>query len=242
MRCFGEAPLTELQQCAHDFTWQDVETCVDPSLCLADEGRCLPLGCTPNQVRCVGDSLQRCASDLTSFVTETKCAPGTCDPTIGGCGARCSSGSYRCNDVHLEQCVDGRWQHLSKCLSRELCDPSPGNPTCREPECGGSLGEQRCSNSSLYRCGDRSSWDFEKACPNQDKCDVGVPLPTNNPSEVEGFGPGACFQCVPGALRCMTVDGNSQLERCPGNGTGYVKILDCPRGCSEPASGARCNP
>jgi hypothetical protein len=238
-RCVNESPLTELQECAADLTWRVVAACVSPSLCVAEERRCVPQGCRPGETRCVGDALQRCAPDLSGFVTASVCAAGTCNAESGSCGAVCTAGSYRCNDVHLEQCVDGRWQHLSRCLTRELCDPNPADPNCREPICGGHLGDQLCRNSDLYSCAGRNDWGSEDFCASQLRCNAGKPAPLQPvPADTIGYGPGACLQCIPGAFSCV----GNELHRCQSDGLGSPKIADCPRGCTSDDSGARCNP
>lgn len=238
-RCVGEAPLTELQECGADLSWRFVAACVSPSLCLADERRCIAPGCRPGETRCVGDALQTCAADLSGFVTTRVCPAGTCDSEAGTCSTTCTAGSYRCNDVHLEQCVDGRFQHLSRCASRELCDANPASPTCREPVCGGYLGERLCRNSDLYSCAGRSDWGSEDFCASQALCDAGTPLAEQPiPGETIGFGPGSCVQCIPGAKTCS----GNELRRCQSDGQGSQKIADCPRGCASDPPGPRCNP
>ena len=214
-RCLAVGGVSELQECGPTKDWVLLDTCATAELCDPEHRECEAEGCRPGEVRCLGDALQACNSDQTTFVTIDVCSPGGCSPLgFGSCSAApCSSGSYRCNNLHFEECVDGVWQHRERCLTQELCHPGPTEPGCREPVCGGVLGQYRCQTANLSICAEgRNDWEYVVGCRSQPDCDPGPAIPSDTMPDVRfGLGSGVCRRCEPGATSCQ---GNS-LYVCP---------------------------
>jgi hypothetical protein len=243
-RCLAMGGVSELQECGPTRDWVRLDTCSTAELCDPEKRECEAEGCRPGEVRCSGDALQVCNSDQTTFVTLRVCTPGGCSPLgSGSCNAAvCSTGSFRCNNLHFEECVDGIWQHRERCLTQELCNPGPVEAGCRKPACGGTLGEFRCQSMNLDVCADgRHDWQFTAGCRTQADCDPGPVIPNGTtPDAVFGFGSGYCRRCEPGTTSCQ----DNSLYVCPGEPapSDPIKIADCAASCVSDVAGARCGP
>ncbi len=238
-RCAASDSGVTLELCTDELSWKLLESCGSELLCDAEGQRCLPKGCTPFQGRCQGDAYQECDADGVGFVTVATCAAGTCDPERGGCGAPCSAG-FRCNDVHLEECVAGSWQRRDTCATPELCSAGEA-PRCLAPVCGSYLGQSSCLDADFRVCAPgRNDWQFTDACISNALCSAGLPRPSfvgasPNPDERIGFGPGGCT-CTPGKLYCD----QQALMLCNGNGLTKTLLETCPGGCVTEDDTATC--
>jgi hypothetical protein len=239
MRCAADISSVNLELCTDDRRWKLIESCGPEALCDAEKRRCLPKGCTPLTGRCQGDTYQECDADGVSFVTVTNCAPGTCDPARNGCGAPCTSG-FRCNDVHLEECVAGAWERRDTCATPELCNAG-ATPQCFAPLCGSYLGQSSCLEDSFRVCTPgRNDWQFSEVCISNAMCSVGLPLPPSGTplpaNERIGFGPGGCT-CTPGKIYCSRKD----RVLCNGDGITQTVLETCPASCVTQNEAATCN-
>jgi len=236
VRCSVSNSVANLELCTDGFEWKLLESCGPEALCDAEDRRCLPRGCIPRQRRCLGDTYQECDLDGVGFITVATCASGSCDPD-SGCDSPCSGG-FRCNDVHLEECVDGAWQRRDTCASPELCNAgSP--PRCYPPLCGSYLGNSSCLDASTRVCAPgRNDWQFSEVCISDALCSAGLPAPAAKPMAGEriGFGPAAC-KCTPGAVSC-----NGQArELCNADGFTKTVLEVCSNACVTADDTAACS-
>lgn len=238
LRCTPDAPLMLLEECSAELEWNVIDRCASARLCDPTRRECLDQGCEAGQQRCSGDLLQGCDSDRAGFITLQTCAPGTCDAVRGECSGGCTTGEVRCNDVHFEQCIDGRWERQARCLTPELCSATGASPGCREPVCGSYLGTTRCAMYNLEICPPgRHEWQHAEPCERPSLCDAGPAAPGGTADVRPGFGAGICFECTPGDVVC---EGNA-LRECQGNGE-LATVQACTTRCVADAAGARCDP
>lgn len=238
VRCAADVASMNLELCTDALRWKLLESCGPELLCDAENRRCLPKGCSPLEGRCQGDTYQECDADGVSFVTVTECGPGTCDPARGGCGAACTAG-FRCNDVHLEECVSGVWQRRDTCETPELCSAG-ATPQCFAPLCGSYLGQSSCQEANFRVCAPgRNDWQFSEVCVSNAQCSAGLPTPSPaappGPDERIGFGPGGCT-CLPGKVSC---DGKNRVL-CNGDGLTHTVLETCSGSCTTDDETASC--
>jgi hypothetical protein len=162
--------LSTLERCRSDGgKWESVEQCVNRRLCNPKATRCEVPACTvAGATRCKGDEFQVCRGDLTRWDQKSLCtSAGTCDPQSGCLPQACTDGTYRCNDVALEQCTQSTWARMSTCATTALCDAT--RHTCTPPTC--APGERRCVGAILQRCnGAQSGWVELETCPSKSVC------------------------------------------------------------------------
>ncbi len=149
------------------------QTCgADP---VSGEPACLdaPPVCTDDDLRCTGDTLERCANG--AWGTDTDCAGlgQTCgtDPVSGlpACldtPPDCTDDDLRCTGDTLERCAAGAWQTDTDCAGLgQTCgtDPVSGLPACLDtpPDCTDD--ELRCTGDTLERC-TAGTWQTDTDC------------------------------------------------------------------------------
>jgi hypothetical protein len=69
---------------------------------------------------------------------------------VQGCvpGA-CADGTKRCNERYLEVCTQGRWEHIDRCATPELCDHTLD--ACKPPICGDGPTYFGCRTPSIIQ-------------------------------------------------------------------------------------------
>lgn len=159
---------TGLQHCALDQSeWEEVTFCKG-DLCNANDADCDPAACVKGAKRCWNNRLEACNPSLRDWDVVEECEAGeTC--SLEGCVASaCDEGASRCNDIYRETCVEGVWEHLDRCATSALCDPS--QPLCEPPVC--EPGEFQCVGSSLRICADdQTQFDEFGQCHENEICD-----------------------------------------------------------------------
>jgi hypothetical protein len=162
--------LSTLERCRSDGgKWESVEQCVNRRLCNPNATRCEVPACTvPGATRCKGDEFQVCRDDLTRWDQQALCsAPGACDPQSGCLSVPCAEGSYRCNDVALEQCLQSTWTRTDTCATTALCDATQHR--CTPPTCG--PGERQCVGAIVQRCNSaQNGWLEIETCAAKSVC------------------------------------------------------------------------
>ncbi|HET7538238.1 MAG TPA: hypothetical protein VFK05_00150 [Polyangiaceae bacterium] len=159
-----------LERCRSDGTkWEPIEQCINRVLCNPKETRCeVPRCPIAGATRCQGNTQQACRADLTGWAEVNACsASGSCDPELGCLEAGCESGSYRCNDISLETCSNGKWTRLASCQTTALCDAA--HHECVAATC--APGERKCQGNVLLRCNAAlDGWDELETCGGDTTC------------------------------------------------------------------------
>ncbi|HEY0466126.1 MAG TPA: hypothetical protein VGC79_18075 [Polyangiaceae bacterium] len=167
-RCNDE--LSTLERCRSDGgKWESVEQCINRRLCNPKATRCEVPSCTDaGATRCKGDEFQVCCENLTHWDLTTLCSPtGSCDPVNGCLPTPCTEGTYRCNDVALELCIQSTWTRTSTCATTVLCDAAQRH--CIPPTC--APGERQCVGAILQRCNSaQNGWVEIETCTTKSVC------------------------------------------------------------------------
>jgi len=162
--------LATLERCRSDGgKWEFVEQCLNPHLCDPKATRCQAPACTVGGAkRCERDEFQVCRDDRTRWDRQMLCSPGeTCDPVNGCLPLPCTDGTYRCNDVALEQCIQSTWTRLNTCATTILCDAA--RHKCTPPTC--APGEKQCVGAILQRCNSaQNGWVEIETCTAKSVC------------------------------------------------------------------------
>ncbi len=198
-----------LQSCGRGLDGQD---------CQCSDG-----ACRPNQLRCNGDTLQRCNAGLTGFDTIASCGPGLCNAVTGDCNT-CSAGEFSCSEGSLRQCAaDGRSFARSNIPSGTECASGSQVRVCD----GGSATTQSCPNGCTNGRG------CNECTGNGVQCIEGTTLRRC----VNGFFQDQpCAQgCSPGATQCNSCTGNATSCANPTTQQqcvdGQLVNTSCPQGC-----------
>jgi len=225
-----------------------LRTCAAGQICDAQNNECDV--CTPNAVRCDGDTLVTCDS---RGQTETRrtCAAGLCSAQQRRCLACGPPGSARCTNQQLLVCTQspqGEFEASEFCETDELCGQTLNG-------CGRGLNGQAC------QCNDGVCRPNQVRCNNGrvERCNEGL---TGFNSAAQCAAPELCnaatadcntcvgnqFSCLNGQMRQCAADGrsfarnvnlecasNTQLRVCNGN---TATVQNCPNGCTN---GRGCN-
>ncbi|HET9954522.1 MAG TPA: hypothetical protein VFQ61_08455 [Polyangiaceae bacterium] len=238
---------TLLQRCRQDLSgWAPVDTCLSKELCdkaatLANEspagGAALdmcPRGCEDPQAHlCDGMTLKSCAPDLTGWVPQMTCPPGTeCNPDQGTCSALCDPGATQCNGAQLRRCSPQRtWEVLEDCKSDALCQASLAatspltTPHCIPPTCP-TAGDYYCDGARPFKCNnDLTQWEPQPPCDSAALCEA-----QNKRCRERA--------CDPGQLRCF----DNELRRCRDDLTQFDPYMTCGSGkfCSDSSGSEGC--
>jgi hypothetical protein len=189
VKCEAATP----QRCNAELTqWDSVgEACnnagecsTDPLDCPNGTPCCSARGCTPGDLRCNQNVLQRCSADSSDWdvvsecVTAELCAQGlsACgsEPAPCGCAAKvCDPGQTRCtgsDGTTLEVCNDAQdgWKFVDTCATAALCNVGAPlvPPRCEPPHCSTEIDEHRCDEDGrLERCREnRTGFDVVRVC------------------------------------------------------------------------------
>jgi len=161
--------LSTLERCRSDGgKWESVEQCVNRRLCNPKATRCELPACSVGATRCKNNEFEVCREDLTRWDQQQVCpATGQCDPKSGCQPQPCSEGTYRCNDVALEQCIQSQWVRSNTCATTALCDAAQRK--CIPPTC--APGERQCVGAILQRCNSaQNGWLEIETCPAKSVC------------------------------------------------------------------------
>jgi hypothetical protein len=167
-----------LERCRGDGgKWEFVDQCGNNALCNPDPeaARCEAAACVYPGTRCKGDQPQHCRENLTGWddYGDPCIAPNYCNPDGGCLATPCTDGSYRCNDVVLELCMNAAWVRHETCVTKELCDPE--NPACTLPTC--APGKFECVGAILKTCNDgRDGWHESQTCTGNQVCNADTGL------------------------------------------------------------------
>jgi hypothetical protein len=213
----------------------------------------LGTGCEPNTFRCVGERLETCAPDRTSYELVESCSSAAlCDPTAAACRP-CTPGEWACNGATPASCDSaGQWVPGVSCASAALCRVSPARTSaaCIAPSCD-YPGAHDCRGDLLLRCAEGlDRLVLADRCTSAATCD-----PALADAQAATSGWGTCVESLPeacesdgsctqpsceatGAVRCVAED-LTLLEAC-GNAGRWTTRAACDAAalCSEDA--ARC--
>lgn len=157
--------ISAVSFCNDELVFENVQ-CVRQDLCVVSDLRCEPPECEQKAVRCNGETLQVCDP---TWKDQTACASGThCSLDNGGScvASTCKAGSYRCNDVFLEQCdAQGVFQRVDRCVAPSACLVDSGK--C-EPGCLPDT--RRCNPTDPMRV-DRCQFDHTWSTATSYICD-----------------------------------------------------------------------
>lgn len=163
--------------------------------------------CEPEEYRCTGSVLERCADDRGSFVPVETCANAQeCNLNAKACRP-CVEGEFMCRGADLERCVNSTWQYEDTCETPALCtagaDLRSGN--CAMPAC--SVGGHQCTGPQLLGCSaGRDGTVFVELCGTNELCDT-----AHADALVASGLPARCLpaECARGSFRCE--DGTLKL-------------------------------
>jgi hypothetical protein len=250
-RCETRGSSPVITQCAPGREGFDViRSCEPGQICDATNNECDV--CTPNAVRCEGDTLVTCDGRGQNELRQ-QCGGGLCSAQQRRCLACNPPGSARCSDRQLFVCTpspDGEFEASEFCETDALCRQTLAT-------CGGGLDGEACQcNAGACR-------------PNQLRCNAGQVQrcnagltgfdnigPACNPPDLCNQLTGDCntcrgseFSCSNGQLRQCAADGRSFARQNIGaecasptellvcNGPSAV-VQSCPNGCTN---GRGCN-
>jgi hypothetical protein len=250
-RCETRGQNPVITQCAPGREAFNVaRTCTPGQICDAQNNECDV--CTPNAVRCEGDTLVTCDARGQNEARQA-CGPGLCSASQRRCLTCGPPGSSRCSDRQLFVCTpsaQGEFEASEFCATDELCNQTLstcgrglGGQACRCNDGACRANQVQCNNGQVQRCNDGLTGfdNVGRACNPADLCN---PLTgdcnTCRPSE---------FSCNNGQLRQCAADGRSfarqnigvecasptQLRVCNG---GTAGVQNCPNGCTN---GRGCN-
>ena len=245
----GQSPV--ISQCAPGREAFNVaRTCNPGQICDAQNNECDV--CTPNAVRCEGDTLVTCDARGQNESRQT-CGRGLCSADQRRCLTCGPLGSARCSDRQLFVCTpspQGEFEQSEFCETDDLCNQTLNT-------CGRGLNGQAC------QCNDGACRPNQVRCNNGQvqRCNDGLTGFNNvggacNPADLCNQITGDCntchsneFSCNNGQLRQCAADGRSfsrqnigvecasstQVRVCNGTTAG---VQNCPNGCTN---GRGCN-
>ena len=200
----------------------------------------LGTACEPDEYRCAGATLERCADDRRGFVTAENCASeAECNVNTRSCRP-CVPGEYMCRGASLERCEPtGTWAVQRTCETPELCNVAPNHTSgsCLDRTCAPDA--LSCDLAELRRCSPGlDGFDSLELCENPELCDVDHA----NALVLAGEAP-KCLRptCAPDAWSC---DG-ATLRHCAFDRKSWavVAVCDSPELCSaQKAACAPCDP
>jgi hypothetical protein len=227
-----------------------IRTCAPGQICDSANNECDV--CTPNAVRCQGDTLLTCDSRGQSELRQ-QCGAGLCSEAQRRCLTCNPLGSARCSDRQLFVCTpgpQGEFEASEFCETDALCAQTLSS-------CGRGLDGRAC------QCNDSACRPNQARCNNGQvqRCNAGLTGfdnvgPACNPPDLCNPLTGDCnvcraneFSCNGGQLRQCAADGRSfarqnivnecasptQVRFCELEGAG---VQECPDGCSN---GRGCN-
>jgi hypothetical protein len=238
LRKFGIAVSIILLACAcqavlGDFT---VEPAPAPEPALV-----LGTACEPEEYRCAGAVLERCADDRQGFVPVETCASAVaCNLNAKACRP-CMTGEFMCRGAVLERCDGEVWVPEADCFTAALCSVSFASDvwtgTCVGPTC--TSGTHQCDGPLLTRCSPaRDGWEKVELCENGELCDamqadadvaLGLPARCMAPA----CAPNA-FRCEGGTLRVCAPDRMSFIDSGPCESTELCSATRGSCGACEP--------
>jgi hypothetical protein len=193
----------------------------------------LGTACEPDDYRCNGVTLERCADDRSGFVFVQTCASAAeCNLNAKACRP-CMAGEFMCRDASLERCDNGLWQEQLPCPSAASCSVEPNllSGNCNPPECE-VIGAHACDGATLLRCPEtQDHWQPVELCENGDLCDAAhadalaaAGLPARCLSAECAAG---AFRCEEGLLQVCAPDRKSWLDKGP---CGSADLCSATRG------------
>jgi hypothetical protein len=167
--------------------------------------------CARGALQCVGNVLQGCSTDSTSWANLSVCASETlCDKEQGVClPPTCAAGERRCEGADLLVCNATRdgWTLLQRCASAGRCSGDSGS--CTDEPC--MPGMVQCNGNLVQSCkDDQSGWNDIATCASSTLC-----------NKAEGKCDNA--QCQPGVFKC---DG-AELQACNETRSGWTPVRTC---------------
>jgi hypothetical protein len=249
-RCETRGQNPVITQCAAGReAFNVVRTCNPGQICDSQNNECDV--CTPNAVRCEGDTLVTCDARGQNETRQT-CGRGLCSADQRRCLTCGPIGSSRCSDRQLFVCTpspQGEFEASEFCETDDLC-----NQTLND--CGRGLNGRAC------QCKPGQCRPNQVVCDNGQvqRCNEGLTgfntVTTCNPADLCNQLTGDCntcrsneFSCNNGQLRQCAADGRSfsrqnigvecasstQVRVCNGTTAG---VQNCPNGCTN---GRGCN-
>ncbi len=234
-RCDG----TVAEKCdATQAKWDTMQVCQNG--CDYDQSTgtasCPAAACVPFQTQCKsGDNstLETCNSRGTAWVDSQcdastrvcyggSCVPKACSNTLDSNGA-IQSRQEACQGNVLVQCNDSETAFEPEQTCQYGCSTSGNAPACNPPVC--NAGDLTCVGQALEKCTpDQSGYGFVQYCPSG--CTA-----TQPPSSTSA----SCNAptCVPLSRQCGTLStGQSTVQVCKSDGTGWVQTDLCPGTCA----------
>jgi len=223
-RCFGGA----LYVCNENLDgWTRLTDCASEARCDSKAQRCR--ACAPDELRCVGQTLQGCKLDQNgseAWVPLRECAADqACNVQLENC-ARCVEGTLQCNDGQLFTCQGGSWAFTDDCGGPDACSVSSNGKS------GGctslcTANDWKCDENRLLRCDAKgTAWHFVELCESNVLC---------NEAKDQPLPPQALRACpVP---RCQTGQYSCEknvLSQCQGGS--WVFVEDCAGGSCSTSS------
>ncbi len=114
------------------------QNCGNNATCV--NGQCEDIICSPGQMNCFGNALQRCSADRTQFDFVENCPNGLCNQGAGRCD-QCSTASFQptcatntsrrfCSGglIQTQQCGAGNVCQNGQCVRNTIC--TPGQQQC----------------------------------------------------------------------------------------------------------------
>lgn len=213
-RCETRGDNPVITQCAPGREAFDViRTCNPNQICDAANNECDV--CTPNAVRCQGDTLFTCDSRGQSE-SRQQCGAGLCSEAQRRCLACNPPGSARCSDRQLFVCTpsaQGEFEASEFCETDALCEQTLGSCArgldgracqCNDSACRPN--QVRCNNGQVQRC-NTGLTGFDNVGPACNPPDLCNPLT------------GDCNTCRANEFSC----GNGQLRQCAADGRGFAR-------------------
>jgi len=250
-RCETRGNNPVISQCAPGReAFAVLRSCSPGQICDATNNECDV--CTPNAVRCEGDTLVTCDSRGQDELRQP-CGPGLCSAAQRRCLVCNPPGSARCSDRQLFVCTpsaQGEFEASEFCETNALCAQTLAS-------CGSGLNGRAC------QCNEGACRPNEVRCNNGQiqRCNAGLTGFTNagpacNPPELCNQLTGDCNTCRANEFSCS----NGQLRQCAADGRSFARqniaaecaspaqvrfcemnsaaLLDCPNGCTN---GRGCN-
>ena len=250
-RCETRGQNPVVTQCAPGReAFNVIKTCNAGQICDAQNNECDV--CTPNAVRCEGDTLVSCDS-RGQAESRQACGAGLCSADQRRCLACGPPGSARCTNQQLLVCTQnpqGEFEASEFCETNALCAQTLttcgsglNGQACQCNDGACRPGQVRCNNGQVQRCNaGLTGFDTAATCNPANLCNQltadcntcqGSQFSCNNNQLRQCAADGRSFSRQNIAVEC--INNNTQALSCQNNG---VVTANCTQGCTP---GRGCN-
>ncbi|GEM_PF-677604 len=194
------------------------DACASGTHCEAGTCDCAP-DCTDGAMRCTGEVLETCTSNVWHTVVDCATAAQVCE---GGACVTCHSGDSQCNADAVEVCTAGSWTQALDC--------TVSNKICHEAACLTCVpASVLCTGTMVETCAN-DSWEAVVDCALADReCVDGECIPCTN----------GTLRCTEDVLEICTADAWQTVIDCAAQGQ---MCLDeaCQAICTPDCAGKNC--